>query len=937
MLLRHLVVAVALCCAGGFASAAVTAAPAAQAQIPLPEHPRPDFERADWLNLNGPWSFRADREDAGLAADWPSAPTGNFPNRITVPFGWGSPLSGVENQSDIGWYRRALVVPEAWRGKRVFLVVGACDWSTQAWLDGHALGEHRGGYTPFEFELTSQLQWGREQSLTLRVDDAPRPFKLEGKQGYGDVKGIWQTVYLEARAPVHVTSLHFSPDIDAGKVSVDLRLSDATPTAGSLTLHFKHEERADVTVPVLAGAVTAHLEVMLPQPHLWTLDDPYLYDVETTYAAGTDPDRVSSYFGMRKISVANLPGTTIPYVALNGRPLYLQMTLDQSYHPEGYYTFPSDTFMRDEIVRSKQLGLNTNRIHIKVEVPRKLYWADRLGLLIMADVPNFWGEPAPEARAESEAALRGMVERDFNHPAIFSWVTFNETWGLFTGKEPNRKYLPDTQAWVASMYHLAKQLDPTRLVEDNSPCNRDHVETDLNSWHDYLPGYGWRDRLDQLDRDTFAGSTANFIGGRQQANQPMFNSECGNVWGYEGSTGDVDWSWDYHIMMNEFRRHPKTAGWLYTEHHDVINEWNGYYRFDRSEKITGLGDLARGMTLRDLHGPYYLSTGSELCRDARPGEIVDVPLFASFLTEIAPGENLVLRGELSGWNTLGEHETYLSLSLPIAFEPWLTRELAPLKITLPRQRGLAVLSLSLETDTGVVLHRNFTSFLVAEGASPREETTQIQRTQRRLVRFAPNTFRSAQWSQKQWNVLDGLKVDGAGYGFFEYRLPWPKDLDAAQIAGASFIFEASAKQLFGKDRDGAATDDGDFMRGKGTHDPSSNPNAYPMTDTTPFPSAVRVRVNGTVAGRFELPDDPADHRGLLSWHAQPRDKHLREAGSYGYLVQAVLPPAALEAAQRAGEIVLRLEVDAALPGGLAIYGERFGRYPVDPTLVFQLH
>ncbi|MEO6994626.1 MAG: glycoside hydrolase family 2, partial [Lacunisphaera sp.] len=206
----------------------------------------------------------------------------------------------------------------------------------------------------------------------------------------------------------------------------------------------------------------------------------------------------------------------------------------------------------------------------------------------------------------------------------------------------------------------------------------------------------------------------------------------------------------------------------------------------------------------------------------------------------------------------------------------------------------------------------------------------------RLVRFAPNTFSSAAWSQKQWNVLGGLKVDGAGHGYFEYRLPWPEGLDPKKIAGASLVFEASAKRLFGKDRAGAKTDDGDFMRGKGTHDPSANPNSYPMTDTTLFPSEVRVRVNGVVAGIYNLPDDPADHRGILSWHAQPHDKKLREAGSYGYLIQAMLPTESVDAAAREKEIVVRLEVDAALPGGLAIYGERFGRYPLDPTIVFEL-
>jgi predicted transcriptional regulator len=156
----------------------------------------------------------------------------------------------------------------------------------------------------------------------------------------------------------------------------------------------------------------------------------------------------------------------------------------------------------------------------------------------------------------------------------------------------------------------------------------------------------------------------------------------------------------------------------------------------------------------------------------------------------------------------------------------------------------------------------------------------------------------------------------------------------ADVAAAAFLVEASAKQLYGKDRAGAVGMEGDYMRGRGTLDPSRNPNAYPMTDGVRFPSAVTVRVNGVVAGRQELPDDPADHRGILSWHAQLKDKRLREAGSYGYLLQISIPREALERAAAAGALQVRLEVDEALPGGLAIYGAHFGRYPVDPTVVF---
>ena len=903
--------------------------------VPLPEHPRPDFQRAAWMNLNGPWQFRFDPENTGIAGKWFE---GNavFPEVIRVPFPWGSALSGVSDKATVAWYARTVHAPEAWLGRRVFLVIGACDWEAQVWLDGHAIGTHRGGYTPFEFELTPRLTPGRDHRLILRVDDSPRPFKLEGKQGYGNARGIWQTVYLDARPQLFLETLHFTPDIDAGRVIVNAALNAPAPARTELSLRFKTGGLSDAARGVAVGSREVRFEIPVPQARLWSLEDPFLYEVDASLRSGSSEDQISTYFGMRKISVMNLPGLGFPYIALNNKPVYLQVSLDQSYHPEGFYTFPNDAFMRDEILRSRRLGLNANRLHVKVDIPRKLYWADRLGLLLMADVPNSWGEPDADMRREIEEALRGMIRRDYNHPAIFAWVPFNETWGLFTGKDRNRKYLPETQEWVASVYRLARQLDPTRLVEDNSPCNNDHVETDINSWHSYLPGYSWRDHLDQVTRDTFPGSPWNFIGGRRQGSQPLLNSEFGNVWGYQGSTGDCDWSWDYHIAMNEFRRHPRICGWLYTEHHDVINEWNGYYRFDRSDKVTGMDDLVPGMSLLDLHGPFYVSTGSDLCRDVKPGETVGIPLWASFLTDRSPGSQLRLKAVLTGWDTLGRWQTFSQTARAVHFEPWLSREIEPLEVKMPGQPALAVLQLMLEDEAGRILHRNFTTFLIAGGAASRDEQAELNGVRARILRFAPDSFRSAQWSLKQWNVLEGLKVNGAGSGYFEYRLPWPEGLDPGAISGASLLLEASAKQLFGKDKQGAGSQEGDFMLGRGTHDPSLNPNAYPMTDTVRFPSAVRIRVAGEPVGQFDLPDDPADHRGILSWRAQKRDKRLREAGSYGYLISATIPPGLLRTAAEAKQILIRLEVDPSLPGGLALYGERFGRYPLDPTLVLML-
>jgi hypothetical protein len=326
---------------------------------------------------------------------------------------------------------------------------------------------------------------------------------------------------------------------------------------------------------------------------------------------------------------------------------------------------------------------------------------------------------------------------------------------------------------------------------------------------------------------------------------------------------------------------------------------------------------------------------SELARAVRPGERVEVPLYASFLTDARHGDSLTLRTELRGWNWLGEEKRYGGSVLRLAYRPWMTQALAPLSLTMPDEPAVVVLAVSLLNAAGVRVHQNFMTFVV-EGSRP--DSARLQSGRRvRVVRAPATQVSAAHWSLKQWTVLGDRKLNGAGSGYFEYRIPWPAGLDVRAVESATFIVEASAKRLNGKDRDSTVAESGDYMRGGGFHDPSRNPNSYPMTGEHPFPSAVTVRVNGVVVGRRELADDPADSRGILSWLAQPHDGHLYEAGSHGELLRVALPVDVLgDAAARARELIVRLEVDDTLPGGLAIYGARFGRYPLDPTIIFVL-
>src|SRR6267378_1969736 len=404
---------------------------------PLPEHPRPDLQRPQWLNLNGHWQFWFDTQDSAK-------------REIVVPFSWGSPLSGVPDSGDIGWSAGVC------RVRRV------------------GLAHHRVARWPEAGRPPGRLHSvfvRAEEPAARRAPTARRPRRRHPPP-------------LQARGQAGLRQ-------SAGHVADGLPRGARQRSAGVRALHTECRSRRGRCgrAPARArGARTAHLDVPLPNARRWSLDDPFLHEVDVSVGgSGLLADQVQTYFGMRTIGVVTVPGTTNRYVALNGKPVYLQLALDQAYHPEGYYTFPTDSVLRDEILRARQIGLNGLREHVKIETPRKLYWADRLGVLIMADVPNWWGPPDSAAFREHDTALRGMIERDYNHPSVFSWVLFNETWGLETKVDGHDRYLPATERRVVRDYRLAKSLDPTRLVEDNSVCcGSGHTETDLNTWHDYL-------------------------------------------------------------------------------------------------------------------------------------------------------------------------------------------------------------------------------------------------------------------------------------------------------------------------------------------------------------------------------------------------------------------------------------------------------------------
>ena len=940
--------------------ALATAAIAQGTTIPLPEHPRPDFMRDAWVNLNGQWGFALDPADTGETDAWHDAPA-VFDRKITVPFSWASPLSGItEPEVHVGWYERTFRIPEAraWQGKRIFIVIGASDFGTKLWVNGSLAGEHEGGYTPFDFELTNFIKRNDTNRIVIRVEDESVGGRPVGKQNdYGPAKGIWQTVYLEGRSENSFRVIHFSPDIDHKTVSVTLSLEKPASLDTNIAIVFDNEDMKTPQHTIPLGSDTYTFNIPIPSQRLWTLDDPYLYDLEAVLKSGTtEYDRVRSYFGMRKISTGRPAGSEDMYITLNDEAIYLQMALDQAFHPEGFYTFPSDDFVREEVLRAKNIGLNGLRVHIKTPLPRKLYWADKLGLLIQADMPNFWGGGengvvGDTAKKNWSYTAYNQILRDYNHPSIFSWVLFNETWGL-SGQGRDQRYPQANQDWVQSLYYWAKDLDPTRLVEDNSPDGYDHIVSDINCWHRYLPAQIYGSFVDNAIENTFVGSGWNYTGDNTQTDIPLLNTECGAEHGYRYGTGDIDISFEYHIMVNEFRRRLKNTGFVFTQFHDVKDEWNGYYRYDRDPKKWGLGKIVPGMTINDFHSDMYVIPGDDFFKFVEPSALVTMPISASFTTRDVP-DNMTVRTAVRVWDRFNAERTYPTGDFNFSPEPYAVVDLEPVTFRAPQEESLAVFYTYLVDDQGEIRHRNFVTFRVRPS---NDESSERGDSRDLYLRRAPDAFSKSDWSIKQFSILDGLKVWGTGIGYFEYEFNIPENIALDDIASVSFLAELSSRAVQGKYmREGAEL----IYTGKHfpdigvkAFDSGYGFNTFPMTDAKKHTSNVTITLNGTDAQSVSLSDDPADHRGLLSWLNQIRpesmahadydeeDWELEEAGSYGYTTPTRFNGDSESVKKAFAEKVfrVRLAVDEASSntGGLAVYGKGFGRYPLEPTVVIQL-
>lgn len=538
----------------------------------LPEYPRPIMERPQWLNLNGLWDYAITKKDAPLPK--------TFDGKILVPFAIESSLSGVGKtiKADQSlWYERKFQIPEDWKGKNVLLNFGAVDWKAEVFVNGNKIGEHTGGYTPFSFNITKNLKDG-ENSLAVRVWDStgnglPRGKQIDKPRGifYTSVSGIWQTVWLEPVSASHISGLKITPDLDSSSFDIRVDSDDKSATATIKVL-----DNGKVVAQTTAAAnKTANIPVK--NPKLWWPKSPFLYDLEITLSnkGGEQVDSVKSYAAMRKFSIAKHGRFGGVDFTLNNKKFFTFGPLDQGWWPDGLYTAPTDEALKFDIQRTKDLGFNSIRKHVKVEPARWYTHCDRLGMVVWQDMPSMFGEgngwqPRGFFQGEERTVSKKfeetyrkewkeIMESLHSYPCIAIWVPFNEAWGQFKTKEITE--------WTKSM-------DPSRLV--NSASGGNYFDCgDIVDSHDY-------------------GNPIMY----------MFNNQKVNVVGEYGGIGCAvdghlwvkDKNWGYGKMRsqeevtkrfveltNRFIDMTKYGcfGAIYTQTTDVEIEVNGLFTYDR--------------------------------------------------------------------------------------------------------------------------------------------------------------------------------------------------------------------------------------------------------------------------------------------------------------------------------------------------------------------
>jgi beta-galactosidase/beta-glucuronidase len=523
------------------------------------DYPRPIFRRSRWISLDGEWEFGAGDPQ-------------RFDRKITVPFCPQAALSGIGDASpgDVVWYRRRFDAPGA---ERLLLHFGAVDYKATVWVNGEEAARHEGGHTPFSADIT-RVAGRRGNVVVVRAEDplADRTIP-RGKQHwtatpesifYTATTGIWQTVWLEPLPSETINALRIIPDLDHGSVAV-------TVDAGGevdLTVTFDGNELARRK----GSGVIAFEDV-----HAWSPETPHLYQLEAVLrdARGAEVDRVESYFGLRQVE------TRDGRFWLNGAPYIQRLVLDQGYFPGGLMTAPSAAGLRRDIQLAKAMGFNGARKHQKVEDPRWLYWADRLGFLVWSEMPSFH-EDSAEARQRLAAEWTEVVRRDRDHPSIVAWVPANESFGLG----------PDAAPFLDELHRLTKTLDPTRPAVSNDGW--EHATTDLCTLHDYGSPTELATRYRTVDSalDPRARPRPAYLPGYSHLGEPIIVSEFGGMalagsggFGWSEAKGPGALLETYRELVQALMAPGPVEGFCYTQLTDVEQERNGLLTFNREPKI----------------------------------------------------------------------------------------------------------------------------------------------------------------------------------------------------------------------------------------------------------------------------------------------------------------------------------------------------------------
>jgi hypothetical protein len=669
------------------------------------------------VDLGGVWQFATDAE-GGLSIDtldqvkdW---------RAIEVPSSWQAQFADLIGYDGAAWYRRSFAAPAGWRDFMLRLRFGAVNYYAEVWVNGQQVGSHEGGYAPFALDVTPHVRLGAENTLVVRViypsNDQDRfphfPFNEipSGKQrDYCRCGGIWQRVWLEARPNPYVESVHVTPDIDHAAAQVRLRLAwsgapESRATAVRVrVLDAQRKVVAKEIIPVPAGQSQCDLMVRIPGAHLWEPQDPYLYTIEAAPMGAKAPlEVVTDTFGMRHVEARG------HRIYFNHHPIFLAGALDQAYYPRTIYQEPSDAELEEQFRKAKHLGLNFLRTHIKIPDPRYCAAADRVGLMLWIDMPNFW-HPSAAARERLANTLRATIERDFNHPSIFAWCLLNEEWGVSFGDAAQRE-------WLKGLWREAKRLDPTRLVVDNSPAGAGHVISDIEDQHVYM---AMPEKRREFERwcDEFAthpAYTFRWPESERRGCEPLMISEFGN-WGlpeiapildfyggkdpywfnqhnyggpirpgverfHEWHLDDVFGSFDamarqmqwhqYAALKTQIeimRRHPEIMGYVITQFTDLNSESNGL--LDMTRRPKQYHDALHLVQAPDAIVPVW-----ERCA-FWPGEEIALPVRVSHFSTLAITD-ATLRWRLDGHGARGEMK---GIAVGAASAP----EVATIRFTVP--------------------------------------------------------------------------------------------------------------------------------------------------------------------------------------------------------------------------------------------------------------